>query len=114
MFTGKVIGSAVATRKNEKLTGVKFLVIQPLNSRLEPNGKPIIAVDTVGAGAGEFVFLAKSREASLPANVRGTPVDAAVVGIIDSLDRADLDSRSPAWDRAVIAYGFRPGDRGKL
>lgn len=102
MFTGKVIGSVVATRKDDKLTGVKLLVVVPLDSKGKPNGKPLVAVDTVGAGTGELVYLSKSREASLPKIVRGAPVDAAIVGIIDHLDTVETD------DSDLGRLGFLP------
>ena len=106
MFTGKVIGSVVATRKDERLTGTKLLVVVPVDSRGKANGNPLVAVDTVGAGAGELVYLSKSREASLPKLVRGTPVDAAIVGIIDHLDTPKTD------DSDLERLGFLPNPSG--
>ncbi|MCL2572418.1 MAG: EutN/CcmL family microcompartment protein [Defluviitaleaceae bacterium] len=83
MLLGKVIGSVVATRKNEKLTGSKFLIIEGLHG-CEP--KRVVAVDNVGAGTDEIVLvtLGSAARVGLPA---GTPVDAMVVGIVDGPDK---------------------------
>ena len=86
MYLGKVIGTVVATRKDEHLAGIRLLVVQPLDDQGQPNGEPHVAADTLGAGRGERVFLVSSREAveALP-NVYG-PVDAAIVGIVDRVN----------------------------
>ena len=83
MFFGKVIGSVVATVKDSKLKGCKLLVVQRTDYNGENDGSPIIAVDTVRAGVGDFVCMAKGKEASLPFGDMEHPVDAAIVGIID-------------------------------
>jgi ethanolamine utilization protein EutN len=79
----RVIGNVVATRKDENLTGIKLLVIQPLNADRQPAGKPIVAVDAVGAGPGEHVFFVRGKEASFPFYPVEPPVDAGIVGIVD-------------------------------
>ena len=86
MFFGRVIGSVVATVKDNKLVGCKLLVVQRTNYDGEDEGSPIIAVDTVRAGAGDFVFMAKGKEASLPFGDLEHPVDAAIIGIIDQVN----------------------------
>ncbi len=83
LFIARVIGKVVATRKDEKLEGIKLLVIEPIKRDGASAGKPVIAVDTVGAGAGEIVHAVKGREASLPLPREGAPVDVAIVGIVD-------------------------------
>lgn len=87
MQAAKIIGRVICSRKYETLEGVKLLLIQPLTWTKEPNGDPIVAVDTVGAGANEFVFWVAAREAAIAlggTSLRDTPpVDAAVVGILD-------------------------------
>lgn len=83
MFYGRVVGSVVASVKDKKLEGKKFLVVQRINYDGEDEGSPIIAVDTVRAGVGDFVFMAKGKEASLPLGDMEHPVDAGIVGIID-------------------------------
>ena len=86
MYLGKVIGTVVATRKDENLRGLKLLVVQPLDHRREAAGDPFVAVDVVRAGPGEIVFWVGAREApkALPSGYG--PVDAAIVGIVDRVD----------------------------
>lgn len=87
MVLGQVIGSVWATRKNESIKGYKMLLVQPLNSEKEKLGDPIIALDTVGAGSGEIIFYITSSEAVIPLNVDMAPVDASIVGIVDSINK---------------------------
>lgn len=82
-MSGRVIGVCVCTRKDEQMLGKKLLAVQPIKSDGSNAGKPLIAVDLVGAGAGETVLLTKSRDASLAAG--GIPVDLAIVGIADHM-----------------------------
>jgi len=84
MQLARVIGTVVATVKNESLQGRTLLVIQTLNKDLEPAGKPMVAVDSVGAGVGELVFWCRGKEASFPFKREDTPTDCTIVGIIDS------------------------------
>ena len=86
MQLAKVVGTVWATRKDPQLENRRLLVIQPLDKNSNPRGERIAAVDTVGAGAGETVFFVTSKEAALPLPEPLTPVDAAVVGIVDHLD----------------------------
>ncbi len=86
MYLGRVIGTAVAQQKYEGLEGVKLLIVQPMNHRLELNGEPIVAADTVRAGPGELVYLTQAREAALALERAFVPVDAAIIGIVEQLD----------------------------
>ena len=83
MFYGRVIGSIVCTRKDEQLDGLKLMVIQKVDYDNEDEGNAIIAIDTVQAGIGDFVFLAKGKESSLPFGDITHPIEASIVGIID-------------------------------
>jgi microcompartment protein CcmK/EutM len=83
MFLAKVIGTVVATRKDEGLHGRTLLLIQPITTDRKPSGKPLVAIDSVGAGAAEEVFYVRGREASLPFLPAEVPADAAIVGIVD-------------------------------
>jgi ethanolamine utilization protein EutN len=83
MYTGRVIGTCVATTKYAGLEGVKLLVVQPLDRKLAPKGGPIVAVDTVQAGPNDLVFLVGAREASHALKEAFVPVDAAIVGVVD-------------------------------
>lgn len=85
MFAGKVVGRVVATKKEASLLGDRLLIVQPTDWLGKPDGEPLIAIDTVSAGAGEFVFFVKSRDAAV-AHPRVPPVDAAIVGIIDDVE----------------------------
>jgi len=84
MQLARVIGTVVATVKNESLQGRTLLVIQTLNGDLKPAGKPMVAVDSVGAGVGELVFWCRGKEASFPFKREDTPTDCTIVGIVDS------------------------------
>jgi ethanolamine utilization protein EutN len=84
MQLARVIGTVVATVKNDGLEGRKLLVVQSLNKDLAPQGKPLVAVDSVGAGIGELVFWCRGKEASFPFKRENTPTDCTIVGIVDS------------------------------
>jgi microcompartment protein CcmK/EutM len=83
VLLAKVIGNVVATRKDENLTGLKLLLIQPLTTDRRPAGKPLVALDSVGAGAYEDVFYVRGREASFPFLPTEAPSDATIIGIVD-------------------------------
>ncbi|MEN8191255.1 MAG: EutN/CcmL family microcompartment protein [Bacteroidota bacterium] len=87
MLLGKVIGSIWATRKYEAVKGYKMLLVQPLNSDHEEMEDPIMALDTVGAGVGEIIFYITASEAVIPLDVDMAPVDASIVGIVDSINK---------------------------
>ncbi len=86
MFLAKVIGTIWATRKDEHLQSFKMQFIQPIDAKKNNVGTPIVAVDTVGAGAGEIVFYITAAEAVIPLPVDMAPVDASIVGIVDRID----------------------------
>jgi len=87
MKFARVIGTLVATRKYEGLEGVKFLVVQPLDRDLQPQGRPVIAADaTAQAGPGELVFVVGSREAAQALPEVFVPVDLAITGIVDEVE----------------------------
>ena len=84
MQLARVIGTVVATVKNDSLKGRKLLVVQTVNKDLEPTGKPMVAIDSVGAGLDELVFWCRGKEASFPFKREDTPTDCTIVGIVDS------------------------------
>ncbi|MBU2491349.1 MAG: EutN/CcmL family microcompartment protein [Bacteroidetes bacterium] len=86
MELGKVIGTIWATRKYETVTGYKMQFVQPINSNMENLGDPIVALDTIGAGPGEVIFYITASEAVIPLDVDMAPVDASIVGIVDSIN----------------------------
>jgi microcompartment protein CcmK/EutM len=85
MQLARVIGDVVSTRKDANLTGIKLLIVQPLTPDRQAVGRPLVAVDSVGAGTGEEVFFVRGKEASFPFYPVEAPVDAAIVGIVDTV-----------------------------
>jgi microcompartment protein CcmK/EutM len=84
---GRIVGSVVATVKDPKLTGLKLLLVQPIAPDGTDAGRPLVAADSIGAGADERVFFVRGTEASFPFDPASPPADAAVVGIVDEWDR---------------------------
>ncbi len=89
MNIGKIVGTVVATRKDETLLGCKLMITQPLTMDYKEIGEPIIAVDTVGAGIGEIVIYTKGTAARIAAKKRESSIDMAIVGIVDNIDLYD-------------------------
>lgn len=85
MYLGRIIGTLWATRKYETLEGSKLLLLQPVNAKYEDVGEAIVAVDTIGAGEGEYVIYVDDSEAVIPLPVDHAPVNASIVGIVDSV-----------------------------
>ncbi|MEG1847059.1 MAG: EutN/CcmL family microcompartment protein [Lachnospiraceae bacterium] len=83
MIVGKVVGSVVATRKNENLVGSKFLIVEPLEHMRNAAHGRIVTIDNVGAGIGEMVLVATGSAARIGCGLDKSPVDAAIVGIVD-------------------------------
>ncbi len=93
MIVGKVIGSVVSTRKMTALVGSKLMVVEPLSSMENAQSK-IIAIDNIGAGIGEIVLVVTGSAARIGSRMENSPVDAAIVGIVDEeigLKGANLD-----------------------
>ena len=86
MQLARVIGDVVVTRKDPGLDGITLLLVQPLTPDRQPAGRPLVALDSVGAGAGEEVFFVRGREASYPFLPVEVPTDASIVGIVDHWD----------------------------
>jgi ethanolamine utilization protein EutN len=104
MLFGRVRGTAICTIKYQGTKGLKLLVVQPLNKRLEPVGSLQVAADVVQAGVGDLCVMVRSREAALAMpDVKFVPVDLALVGIVDELTvrpdgTFDVTMR-PGWNR---------------
>ncbi|MFH1279531.1 MAG: EutN/CcmL family microcompartment protein [Candidatus Eisenbacteria bacterium] len=86
MVLGRVDGTVVATRKAERLGGLKLLVIRVVGPDREPTGATFVAVDAVGAGEGEIVLCAQGSSARLTPVSENRPVDAVIVGIVDTVE----------------------------
>ncbi|MEW6277738.1 MAG: EutN/CcmL family microcompartment protein [Candidatus Eremiobacterota bacterium] len=87
MILGRVMGTVVCTQKDPRLEGVKFHVVLPLNVlSLEPDGKPVVAIDTVGAGQGEVVLVVAGSSARQTNLTQNTPTDAVIMAIVDTVD----------------------------
>lgn len=91
MFVAKVTGSMIATQKVEAMVGQRLLVVEPYRldaktrDRLVTTGRTFVAVDTVGAGEGEFVLICQGSSARLTPETKNLPVDTVVIGIVDSV-----------------------------
>ncbi len=88
MLIGKVVGSVVATRKNENLVGNKFMIVELIKDMGET--KKIVAIDNIGAGIGEVVLVTTGSAARIGCGVANTPVDAAIVGIVDNCSGMEI------------------------
>lgn len=89
MFLAKVVGNVVATQKHRAFQGSKLLLLQPLVAQqraLVPSGSSVVAVDSVGAGLGEFVMFTQGSSARLAAPTKDSPVDAVIVGIVNHVE----------------------------
>ena len=86
MILGKVIGTVWATRKDEQLTGMKLQIVQEVDLEYAPRGGFVVAVDSVGAGAGEIVLVVQGSSARQTEQTNNKPVDAVIVGIVDRVD----------------------------
>ena len=90
MKLGRVIGNVVCTQKVDSFEGVKLLLVQPLDEKLEKQGDPLVACDTVQAGLGDTVFYEGGREAALGLENWFNPSDATIMGIVDEVDLEKL------------------------
>ena len=86
MLITKVVGSAVATIKDENLVGSKLLVVREADATGSPVGKPLIAIDTVDAGVGDLVLIAAGSSARQTEETKDRPVDAVIMAILDTLE----------------------------
>jgi ethanolamine utilization protein EutN len=92
MFLARVEGQVVATRKDPGMSGQKLLLVRPMlvdqenPERLRPGSNTIVAIDSVGAGSGEMVLFAQGSSARLAPGLKSCPVDAVIIGIVDTVD----------------------------
>jgi len=92
MILAKVEGCVVATKKNSKMTGNKFLLVRPMvidssnASEFKPGATTLVVIDSLGAGENEIVLVVQGSSARLGADSSNSPVDAVVIGIVDTVD----------------------------
>lgn len=86
MLMGKVVGTVVSTRKDEHLSGLRFLVVRELDDRMKETGKMVVAADSVGAGPGEVVLYAQGSAARQTYLSHERPVDAIIMAIVDEFE----------------------------
>ena len=89
MQLAKVIGDVVITQKDENLSAITLLILQPIAADGTAVGRTLVAADAVGAGLGETVFFVRGKEASFPFHPVEVPADAGIVGIVDTFDVID-------------------------
>lgn len=83
MLMGLVVGTVVSTRKEEDLTGLRFLMVKELDQKMEQTGKMVVCADTMGAGVGEVVLYASGSSARQTTVTKDRPVDAVIMAIVD-------------------------------
>lgn len=95
MFVAKVTGSVVATQKVDELVGSKLMVVEPFRLEAEKRksltttGRTFVAVDTIGAGVGDFVLIVQGSSSRLTEQTKGMPIDALIIGIVDNVHVED-------------------------
>ena len=89
MLLAKVVGTVVATRKDPRLVSNKLMVVRGVDPRGKVEGNYLVAVDTVDAGVGETVLIVSGSSARMASGLKDCPVDAAIVGIVDTITVAD-------------------------
>ena len=86
MVMGKVVGTVIASRKEDELVGLKLLLVRACDADGTPSGAPIVAVDAVGAGVGEIVLYASGSSARQTKVTKDRPVDATIMAIVDEIE----------------------------
>ena len=89
MLLAKIVGTVVATRKDARLVSNKLLIVRPVDPKGKAEGNHLVAIDTVDAGVGETVLIVSGSSARMASGMKDCPIDAAVVGIIDTIDVKD-------------------------
>lgn len=104
MMLARVIGNVVCTIKDRNLEGRKLLLIQPLNRDRQPKGRPLVGIDSIGAGFGETVYWCRGKEASLAFRDE-VPSDCSIVGIVDTI--------TPRAEPSGVLNNANPRDSGR-
>ena len=107
MLLARIVGTVVATRKDERLQSAKLMVVRPIDPTGKPEGNYLVAVDTVDAGVGETVLVVSGSSARMASGLKDCPVDAAIVGVIDEIDVQEIVQET-ASRPATQETGSRP------
>ncbi len=99
MKLARVIGTVWASHKHADLEGLRMQLVQPVTGEGRPSGRPLAAFDAVGAGVGELVYFVEQYEATLAFDRPLTPIDCAIVGIVDRCDDASAEVLGPGGGR---------------
>jgi ethanolamine utilization protein EutN len=86
MLLARIVGTVVATRKDPRLVSNKLMVVRPIDPHGKSEGNYLVAIDTVDAGVGETVLIVSGSSARMASGLKDCPVDAAIVGIIDTIE----------------------------
>jgi microcompartment protein CcmK/EutM len=89
MILGRVVGTVVATRKDERLMGAKLLLVRTVDPHGKDESAHMVAVDTVDAGFNDKVLVVTGSSARMASGLKDTPVDAAIVGVVDTVEVKD-------------------------
>jgi microcompartment protein CcmK/EutM len=89
MILARVVGTVVATRKDDRLVSSKLLIVRPVDPAGKAEGNYLVAVDTVDAGSGETVLVVSGSSARMASGLKDCPVDAAIVGVVDQIEVKD-------------------------
>jgi ethanolamine utilization protein EutN len=89
MLLAKIVGTVVATRKDPRLVSSKLLIVRPMDPHGKAEGNYVVAIDTVDAGVGETVLVVSGSSARMAAGLKDCPVDAAIIGVVDTVDVND-------------------------
>lgn len=84
MLLAKVIGTVVSTKKEQSMAGLRFMLVQPVDLEAKPTGTPVVAVDVVGSGPGEYVLFATGSSARQTVATDKRPCDAVIMAIVDN------------------------------
>ena len=87
MLFARVVGNVVCTRKDEKLVGMKLLLVQPVDLEGQAKGNPLVAIDAVGSGEGELVLIVQGSSARQTRQTEGNPVDCTIFAVVDYVEK---------------------------
>ena len=108
MILAKIVGTVVATRKDDRLVSNKLLVARPVDPAGKAEGSYLVAVDTVDAGIGETVLIVSGSSARMASGMKDCPVDAAIVGIVDHVEVPELAQAGTARQGRAFCSSIGP------